>query len=272
MGPGDISTLPICISDQVLSVNYLPPDNHVDLVLPNRSARMSPDSSPEAPIVPSADSNRIVYIDSYILTPDVLDAGPVFEVSPDTTGFMLRTRDNAVPTSPVGLPIQLGSESDLPPQLGELVVLNLSRSVPGSDALAMTFPIYPLPPGMALMPVSQSAQTILASGVSSQQDRWSSAESRTRYVSREGPFDAYCVPMDTGECPLVATGLLGCPYRITSYTGPAVADTDLVFGIQLHHPRFLEFIRAPESARLLFRSQNFWIQKHGSGGCGGGCR
>ena len=58
----------------------------------------------------------------------------------------------------------------------------------------------------------------------------------------------------------MATGLPGCPYRITSYTGPAVADTNLAFGIQLNHPRVLEFIGAPESARLLFRSPTFWVQ------------
>ena len=40
----------------------------------------------------------------------------------------------------------------------------------------------------------------------------------------------------------------------------AVADTNPAFGIQLHHPRFLEFIGAPESARLLYRSPTFWIQ------------
>ena len=39
---------------------------------------------------------------------------------------------------------------------------NISRPVPGSDAPAMTFPVYPLPSGMVLMPVSCSAQTILA--------------------------------------------------------------------------------------------------------------
>ena len=32
------------------------------------------------------------------------------------------------------------------------------------------------------------------------------------------------------------------------------------FGIQLHHPRVLEFIGAPESARLLYRSPTFWVQ------------
>ena len=78
---------------------------------------------------------------------------------------------------------------------------------------------------------------------------WASA------VSREGPFDAYCAPMDTGD-----TGLPGCPYRIMSYTGPAAADTNPAFGIQLHHPWFLEFIGAPESARLLYRSPTFWVE------------
>ena len=60
----------------------------------------------------------------------------------------------------------------------------------------------------------------------------------------------YCSSMDTGDSPLVATVLPGCPYRITSYTGPAVADTNPAYGMQLHHPRFLELIVAPESARL----------------------
>ena len=86
---------------------------------------------------------------------------------------------------------------------------------------------------------------------------------QTYDVSREGPFDAYCSPMDTGDSPLVATGLPGCAYRITSYTGPAVADTNPAFGMQLHHPQFLEFIGAPESARLLYRSATFWIQRMG---------
>ena len=85
------------------------------------------------------------------------------------------------------------------------------------------------------MLVSCSSQTILAPGVPLQQGRWSSAMPQTRDVSREGLFDAYCSPMDTGDYPLVSTGLPGCPYRFKSYTAPAVADTDPAFVIQLHH-------------------------------------
>ena len=43
----------------------------------------------------------------------------------------------------------------------------------------------------------------------------------------------------------------------------AVADTNPAFGMQLHHPRFLEFIGAPESARLLYHSPMFWIRRLG---------
>ena len=52
--------------------------------------------------------------------------------------------------------------------------------------------------------------------------------------------------MDTEDSPLVTTGLPGCLYP---------------FGLQLHHPRFLEFVGAPESARLLYRSPTFWVDQ-----------
>ena len=69
--------------------------------------------------------------------------------------------------------------------------------------------------------------------------------------------------MDTGDSPLVATGLPDCPNRITLYTGSAVIDTNPAFGMQLQYPRFLEFIGAPESARLLYHSPAFWVQHLG---------
>ena len=40
---------------------------------------------------------------------------------------------------------------------------------------------------------------------------------------------------------------------MTSYDRAEVADVDPVYGLQLHHPRFLEYVGAPESARLLTR-------------------
>ena len=126
----------------------------------------------------------------------------------------------------------------------------------GPDVPLVTIPIYPLPAGMVLPPSGQPTSMPLRSPEGVQ---WSPATPLTCDVSRKGPFVAYCSPMDTGDHPLVSAGLPGCPYHITSYTGLAVADTDPAYGIQMHHPHFLEFIGAPESARLLFRSPAFWV-------------
>ena len=120
-----------------------------------------------------------------------------------------------------------------------------------------------MPSGLAYMLGQSSVQTVMASVASSRPVGWYSDTTRTADISREGPFDAYASPMDTEDSPLVTMGLLGCPYRITSYTGPAVADTNPAFGMQLHHPRFPEFISAPESARLLYHSPTFWLDRLG---------
>ena len=98
------------------------------------------------------------------------------------------------------------------------------------------------------MPGQSSVQTLLASGTSSRLEVWSSA---------------IASPMDTEDCPLLTTGLLGCQYRFTSHSGPAFSDLNPAFGLQLHHPRFLEFVGAPESARLLYHSPTFWVDQLG---------
>ena len=52
-------------------------------------------------------------------------------------------------------------------------------------------------------------------------------------------------------------------YRFTSYSRQPFADGNPAFGLQLHHPRFLDFVGAPESARLLYRSPTFWVDQLG---------
>ena len=80
----------------------------------------------------------------------------------------------------------------------------------------------------------------------------------------KGPFDPDTTPMDTDDSPLINASMPGCPFRMTSYTGPAMRRmSDTSFGLQLHHPRFLEFIGAPESARLLNQSPSFWVDRLG---------
>ena len=148
------------------------------------------------------------------------------------------------------------------PVLGDPIAFAQCALIPGSDT-PLTLPVYTMPSGLAYMLGQYSVQTVMASAASARPEGWSSDTPRTADVSREGPFDAYTSPMDTEDSPLVTTGLPGCPYRITSYTGPAVADTNPAFGMQLHHPRLLEFIGAPESARLLYHSPMFWVDRLG---------
>ena len=185
----DVSAHPICISDvsiqygdldQVLLGDDLPSSVHVDLVSPASPpvlARVQQFiqnyASPAAPVTLTAESSAPISLNRVRsdCAPGTLAAGPVIEVSPDTTGFLLRAGDTAGPASPIGLPASSGMTSDFPPRLGEPVAFNFSRAVPGSDAPDMSFPVYPLPSGMVLMPVSCSSQTILAPGVPSQQGR-----------------------------------------------------------------------------------------------------
>ena len=103
----------------------------------------------------------------------------------------------------------------------------------------MTLPVYTLPSGLSYMLGQSSVQTVLASGVSS-------AMAQGTGMAREGPSGASAPPMDMEDSLLVTTGLPECPYRFTSYNGPAISDMDPAFGLQLHHLRFLEFIGAPE--------------------------
>ena len=113
------------------------------------------------------------------------------------------------------------------------------------------------------MPGQSSVQTVLASGVSSRPEGWSSATAQNAGMAREGPSGAFAPPMDTEDSLLVTTGLPGCLYRFTSYSGPAISDMNPAFGLQLHHRRFLEFIGVPRAASLLYRSPTFWVDSLG---------
>ena len=83
-------------------------------------------------------------------------------------------------------------------------------------------------------------------------------------LSREGPFDVYD-PM-SGPAPWVLDSLPGCQYRMTSYDVSDVrSDMDSVYGIHLHDPRMMEYMGAPESARLLSRTPEYLLQHMGCG-------
>ena len=62
---------------------------------------------------------------------------------------------------------------------------------------------------------------------------------------------------------LLETGLPGCPYRFSESGDLPFTDGNPAYGLQLHHPRFLELVGAPESARLLDCSPTFWMDQLG---------
>ena len=86
---------------------------------------------------------------------------------------------------------------------------NLSLVDPGSDVSLLAFPIYPLPAGMVLMPMPHSDQSSTSPDRPSQREHRFRAVSSSCDLSREGPFDAYCTPLDTGDHPLVVVRSIG---------------------------------------------------------------
>ena len=84
-------------------------------------------------------------------------------------------------------------------------------------------------------------------------------------LSREGPFDVHQDRPHSGASPRILDGMQGCQFRMTSYdedhSGP---DFTPAYGVQLHDPRLLEYVGAPESARLLGRSPEYWLHHSSS--------
>ena len=83
-------------------------------------------------------------------------------------------------------------------------------------------------------------------------------------LTREGPFDVSEVEPDPGQSPLVLNSMPGCQFRMTSYDEQdSRGDLDPAYGIHLHDPRMMEYMGAPESARLFGRSPEYWLQHMG---------
>ena len=80
-------------------------------------------------------------------------------------------------------------------------------------------------------------------------------------LSREGPFDASDVVPDAGQSPLILDGMEGCQYRMTSYDERQPSSN--TYGIHMHDPRVIEYMGAPESARLMGRTPEYWVQHMG---------
>ena len=178
---------------------------------------------------------------------DVPDEGSLFNVSPISPGYLFQPSraDQQLPSD--GLLLLTMLDDFNVSVLGEPITYARCEPILGSDS-PLSLPVYALPSGSTLMPGQSWVQTVLASGTSSRPEVGSSA---------------VAPPMDVEDCLLLETGLPGCPYRFAEHSGQPFSDGNPAFGLQLHHPRFLEFVGAPESHRLLCRSPTFWMDQLG---------
>ena len=81
---------------------------------------------------------------------------------------------------------------------------------------------------------------------------------------QEGPFEGCDVTPTSGQGPWVLNNLLGCQYRMTSYDDRDTrTDMDPACDMHLHDPRMMEYLGAPESARLLGRTPDYWLKHMG---------
>ena len=193
---------------------------------------------------------------------DMPAEGSIFDVSPDVPGFHMRLAgggEQQVEITPAPPSNYVGFNN---PFFGAPIAFAQCQNISGMDAIT-TLPIYNIPKDSSIGIDQSAVPTVFASGVSPNTIPWSTAEDIIRDIVREGPFDVDATPMETEDSPLINTSMPGCPYRMTSYTGTAMVDADTRYGLQLHHPRFLEYIGAPESARLLNQSPSFWVDRLG---------
>ena len=118
---------------------------------------------------------------------------------------------------------------------------------PGSES-PLSLTVYAWPYDSACLLDPTVLQTVLISGTSSLP---------AAGTSTAAPF------LDLGAGQLLESGLPGCLYRLSGSGGLPFSDGNLAYGLQLHHPRFLEFVGSPESARLLDCSPTFWVDQLG---------
>ena len=118
---------------------------------------------------------------------------------------------------------------------------------------------------MPLTPRPVVEEMVLGSAVGSPTGEPVAAPSQSMpNLSREGPFDVHQDASMLGASPQVLDSLPGCQYHMTSYDEDNNrSDFSTAYGIHLHDPPLLEYVGAPESARLLSHSPEYWLHPMG---------
>ena len=165
----------------------------------------------------------------------------MFNVSPLSPGLLFRPSrgGQSPPAEGVLLPTTLDDFDDS--VLGDPITYEWCEHFPGSES-PLSLPVYAWPSGSTFLLDPTVFQTVLASGTSSLPAAGTSAAA---------------LPIDLGDGRLLETGLLGCPYRFSESGGLPFWDGNPAYGLQLHHPLFLEFVEAPDSSTV--RQRSGWI-------------
>ena len=130
--------------------------------------------------------------------------------------------------------------------LGDPISYARIEQLLGSES-PLSLPVYAWPPSSAFL-MDSVIRTVLAP----RKSEWLA------------PGTSVADPtVATGKDRLLESGLPGCPYRFLESGELLFTDGNPAYGLQLHHPRFLELVGAPESARLLDCSPSFWVEELG---------
>ena len=177
---------------------------------------------------------------------EVSGEGSLFNVSPPSPGLVVRsTREGgAAPSEGVLLPTMLGDFDDS--VLGDPITYARIEQPPGSES-PLSLPVYAWPSNSALL-MDSVIQTVLAP----QKSEWFAVG-----TSVADP------PVTSGTDRVLKSGLPVCPYRFLESGELPFTDGNPAYRLQLHQPRFLELVGAPESARLLDCSPSFWVEELG---------
>ena len=157
-----------------------------------------------------------------------LDVFPVFQVSQDNNRYFPNT-------SPVTLPAPGSQLHEATGYLDSIVgspVMSLSITDFAAHLTLLSEQLIHIPDELLLLPMPVPLQPQPSPEGQPPLEPIASVDPYPVDLSREGPFDAYCEPGDTGGHPLISTGLPGCPYRMTTYREQDVAHVDPTFGVE----------------------------------------
>ena len=167
-------------------------------------------------------------------------------MSPLSPGLVVRParEGGAAPSEGVMLPTMLEDFDDL--VLGDPISYARIEQLPGSES-PLSLHVYAWPPSLAFL-----MDTVIRTVLAPRKSEWLAAG-----TSVADP------PVATVKDRLLEPGLPGCAYHLLESGELPFADGNPAYGLQLHHPRFLELVGAPELVRLLDCSPSFWVEELG---------